>query len=429
MTAKKEPNVFNKTISNKYSIPSSLTKHQYETNSWFDAFTYEGNGKSNPHKYKIPDKFTMRGCTRIELFPTKKQKGILHQWEDIYIFFYNKAISYIKETKDKFSLNDIQLYIKYRHIYKKWIKSIKFPTGAMCYAIKDAYTAYKTNIKLVQFGNKKRFNLRYKKITNPRKIIKFDKHCFSTAQNAIIPTILGEMETSLPIKGNDKTSTYHHNKVTGKYYLYVPYKKDSISIKNNNDYCGIDPGQRTFITGFGVSKDKNQVFEFGCNTNSELEKIKNRIETTKRRRRKRQLYDKYTRKITDLHYKTIAFITANYNNVVIGRLSTSDIVQSNKLAKKVKYSILNLSHFLFRQRLQYKCQSKGLNYYEIDEAYTSKSCTQCGNIKNDLGSSKHYKCENCNLEIDRDINGARNILIKFFNLKRLERLKKKENAN
>jgi len=48
----------------------------------------------------------------------------------------------------------------------------------------------------------------------------------------------------------------------------------------------------------------------------------------------------------------------------------------------------------------------------VDESYTSKTCTKCGEQNKNLGSSKHFKCSKCGLEIDRDINGARNIYLK-----------------
>ena len=46
------------------------------------------------------------------------------------------------------------------------------------------------------------------------------------------------------------------------------------------------------------------------------------------------------------------------------------------------------------------------------EYYTSKTCTKCGNIKHDLKNADIYKCNSCNLKIDRDTNGARNILLR-----------------
>jgi transposase len=45
------------------------------------------------------------------------------------------------------------------------------------------------------------------------------------------------------------------------------------------------------------------------------------------------------------------------------------------------------------------------------EEYTSKTCGRCGELNN-VGKSEIYRCSKCLLVIDRDINGARNILIK-----------------
>ena len=51
---------------------------------------------------------------------------------------------------------------------------------------------------------------------------------------------------------------------------------------------------------------------------------------------------------------------------------------------------------------------------ECTEEYTSKTCTRCGVIKRNLGGSEIYSCEHCDLLTLRDINGARNILIKYI---------------
>jgi putative transposase len=48
----------------------------------------------------------------------------------------------------------------------------------------------------------------------------------------------------------------------------------------------------------------------------------------------------------------------------------------------------------------------------VNESYTSKTCGKCGEINNKLGSQSIFKCKTCKIEIDRDINAARNICIK-----------------
>lgn len=47
--------------------------------------------------------------------------------------------------------------------------------------------------------------------------------------------------------------------------------------------------------------------------------------------------------------------------------------------------------------------------YHLNESFTSKTCSKCGTMNNDLGSQKIYKCSECKVIMDRDINGARNI--------------------
>ena len=70
-----------------------------------------------------------------------------------------------------------------------------------------------------------------------------------------------------------------------------------------------------------------------------------------------------------------------------------------------------MSLYKFKQRLQYKCLCKNIGYKEINEAYTTKTCTRCVYL-NEVGRKRKIKCSFCELIIDRDFNGARNILLK-----------------
>ncbi len=74
--------------------------------------------------------------------------------------------------------------------------------------------------------------------------------------------------------------------------------------------------------------------------------------------------------------------------------------------------INRMQFYKFRQRLEFKCIEKNVNYNLIDESYTSKVCSICGNCKHDLGSDKIYDCSKCMKKQDRDVNGSRGIYIK-----------------
>jgi transposase len=47
----------------------------------------------------------------------------------------------------------------------------------------------------------------------------------------------------------------------------------------------------------------------------------------------------------------------------------------------------------------------------VTEEYTSQCCSNCGILSNNYNYRLKI-CPNCDLKIDRDINGSRNILIK-----------------
>ncbi|CAB4427982.1 unnamed protein product [Rhizophagus irregularis] len=53
------------------------------------------------------------------------------------------------------------------------------------------------------------------------------------------------------------------------------------------------------------------------------------------------------------------------------------------------------------------------------EDYTSKTCGSCGLVNDELGGLKTFKCEGYPFILDRDINGARNILLHFLSINNL----------
>src|SRR5690606_28489903 len=51
-----------------------------------------------------------------------------------------------------------------------------------------------------------------------------------------------------------------------------------------------------------------------------------------------------------------------------------------------------------------------------DEHFTSKTCGNCGFLNFTLGQKKIFSCPQCSIEMDRDVNAARNILLRFLTL-------------
>lgn len=221
-----------------------------------------------------------------------------------------------------------------------------------------------------------------------------------------------------------KCDSFIHKDKYNRYYLIAPY---TVSKKTNvgEKIISLDPGLRKFLSAY--SPDGECSF-LGINCRdrlwSLLEKL-DRLDTVlyaeKNPKRKRLLRKKKTaiyRKMNDLkdelHHKIISYLTREYSNIVIGKLNISDIVKKEGrfLRTKEVRSILGLSHYQFRMRLAQKSTETGVSLIQANESWTSKTCTHCGKIMRNLGGSEEFNCGKCGITIDRDINGARNILIK-----------------
>ena len=95
-------------------------------------------------------------------------------------------------------------------------------------------------------------------------------------------------------------------------------------------------------------------------------------------------------------------------------MSAKSIVKKNNsvLSNESKVACLRTRYFDFRLRLKYKCSVNNKKFKLVDEYYTTKTCSLCGNYNCKLGGNKIYNCNNCKCSLDRDINGCRNIYMK-----------------
>ena len=66
----------------------------------------------------------------------------------------------------------------------------------------------------------------------------------------------------------------------------------------------------------------------------------------------------------------------------------------------------------FKQTLKFHGLKRGATLIDVSEEYTSKTCTKCGHINQNLGGSKHFKCPHCGHSMPRYWNGALGIFLK-----------------
>ena len=420
-----------------------LSLNEEKTNSWFNINSYEDNNiniSENINKYiKFPKEKTgeLYKCFYVTLKFSFKQQQIIKRWMMAYTHMYNSTLKYIKtkyiETKE-LNLNYKDLRTNHlKNIRDELIKGSQHPsfnidttikTHIMDGAIRLACSNYKSALTNLKEGNIKHFRIRYWKISRPFNILDIEACYFK--QNTLCPKIFGKIQAfkdgeifdlgNIGTKYNSECKLLYDRR-NNNYRLYIPEKINSINVDNTKKIIVLDPGIRTFMTGLS----ENEVIKIGTTTKDKLtpyikkiDKIKRNNNTKSEKKIINRCYNKIKNCITDLHWKSIAYLTNKYECILIGDLSVKGITNRKKsvLKNQSKRIGYHLSFYKFRERLKYKCDIKNCKYLEVDESYTSRTCSCCGNYKDNLNGAKIYYCDKCDLIIDRDINGCRNIYFK-----------------
>ena len=107
-----------------------------------------------------------------------------------------------------------------------------------------------------------------------------------------------------------------------------------------------------------------------------------------------------------IHQATNKIVKAKPSRVVMEDLNIKGMMKNRHLAKAIQQQCL----YDFKIKMKYKCELYGIEFVEADKWFpSSKTCSCCGSIKNDLKlKDRIYQCS-CGLKIDRDFNASINL--------------------
>jgi putative transposase len=213
----------------------------------------------------------------------------------------------------------------------------------------------------------------------------------------------------------------------GQWFICYAVDAPKIEPIKSDSAIALDPGVRTFLTGF----DGSDFIEIGKNDIGRLyrlarhlDKLMSRIGLSKGRQLKRLRYClrksaakiriKIKNLVNELHKKAAKHLTVKYKLIFLPTFETQQMVKKGKrrLATKTARAMVTLSHYRFKQMLKHQAAKHGGFVVDVTEEYTSKTCSKCGHIHTKLNGSKIFKCPECGHTLDRDFNGACNILLK-----------------
>lgn len=199
----------------------------------------------------------------------------------------------------------------------------------------------------------------------------------------------------------------------GQYFVSILVDTIILCKSKTGKSVGIDLGLKSFATlSDNVVIDNIKFFR---EKQSEIIKIQKHLSRKKKgsnrykknRLRMAGLHNKIANKRNDFLHNVTTLLVNNYDVICIEDLNVSGMLSNHKLAK----AISDTSFSMFRSMLEYKCKWYGKELVVIDGFFpSSKTCSKCGWKKDDLTlSDRVFKCENCGIEIDRDLNASINI--------------------
>ena len=390
------------------------------SNSWFDI-----KERLNDTPYKVKKKRTLEinyiDTIKIKLYPTETQKIILLKWLDDCIDVYNNTNNFIKQIINNNNYKKELNFINIRNKMKESLHNIcninNLNKHTADYSTKHCVEMYKSAFS--NHNDIAKFNLTDMIKTRRRKNLTIEPNSVSKKKNSIFIKELDTLKSSLPLNNIKQNSILQYDSYKKTFIIISPKNISEITKVEQHRKCGIDIGVRTFLTTYSPEAS----YEIGTNTNKIIDRLNKRIDNIISSKNTKiinemtytklnfKYRDKLENLINDMHCKAANFLLSKYRKIIIGKVSTKKMISNitGNLHDIVKRRLMTLSHYRFRMKLISMSKKFGCEIVETDEYLTSKNCSNCKITNDKLGSSKVFCCNNCKLNIDRDINASINI--------------------
>lgn len=181
----------------------------------------------------------------------------------------------------------------------------------------------------------------------------------------------------------------------GPSFIQFTYEREEAPKKQAGKTLGIDLGYNKLIT-------TNEGTIYGA----ELKSIYTRLANKKRGSKN------YTQLLQ--HKKDeINRATKSLLNENIHTLYCEDLKELRKSSRMASTQLNKQQYFTYAQvlaKLESLSEEEGFYLTRVNPAYTSQTCSKCGEIHKESRSGECFKCVTCGMFMDADINAAINIL-------------------
>lgn len=243
---------------------------------------------------------------------------------------------------------------------------------------------------------------------------------------------IGDIKISLsrPLPSESNTLTLMKDR-TNKFFVSFVVKVNKKKGKETKEKVGIDVGLKHFaILSNGKKISAPKFAKLGDKKIKRCQRIKarrgiklknNKIKNTKNSIKSNIKLAKACRKVynqrLDWINKLASKLTQENQFVSVEKLKSKNMlnkIENAKASKNMNAAILAAGWGIFFKALEHMCEIYNKTFTAVDPKYTSQICFKCNTINKHVKNLKvrYFTCIGCGASHDRDINAAKNILIK-----------------
>jgi len=386
---------------------------------------------------------------KVRVYPTREQRRTLLKWFGTARWTYNRCLEAVEKDKKKPNkktlratcvnrgvrdvTNKAELFVSDPTLLP-WVE--KTPFEVCDAAMADFLTARSINMDLVKQGKRDKFEMKYRSRKDRSQTIVVNHRFWNLQRSEFYAPIFSpeKLCSSEPLAESYAYDMRLQLTRLGEFYLCIP---SVLEVRSDNQapseeteaVISLDPGVRTFLTGYDPSTETYT--EWGKYNMGRIyrlchyyDQLQSKRAKTEKHRNKTRMYraglrmqKKIRNLVDDLHRKCAKWLCENFRVVLLPVFETSKMIRrgQRRLRSKTARAMTTWAHYRFRQHLLHKAREHPwCKVVLVTEEYTSKTCGGCGFVNDRLGGAKVYCCPRCRIRMDRDFNGARNILLKYL---------------
>jgi putative transposase len=372
---------------------------------------------------------------RVRLYPTEEQKVLINKTIGCARFIYNYTLEVCKTCyeqtnhltpKNKRFADLVPLKDEYEFLREADACALQQAVRDFNSAL-DKFFKNRSHFGFPQFKSKHR-----------------SKQSYRTPYNRGNASVIDNKHLKLPKLGKvrvkkfvmpDKYKIFNitvERTNTGKYYASICIETEVQSLPKTGKQVGFDLGLIDLLIGSDGTRYERPKFAYAfkdklTQEQRKLSKMRTKLERVNANLDECKNYQKQKHKVAksyehisncakDFNHKLSIELVRNYDLLAFENLNVECMKKNHNLA----YSISDVRWSQLLNFIQYKCLWYGKKFVQVDRFYaSSKICSECGAYHKDIVNSlsvRKWTCPDCGTHHDRDVNAAKNILIKALSV-------------